>query len=175
MKICIGSDHRGFALKEKITEWLKSQNHEVEDCGNTKYDPFDDYPDFAKCVAKNIQEFLDSDGKTSGVTGSSLEVRRTKWETGSPEVEEEQPLGILICGSGVGVSVMANRFKGVICALGFDPDQARHARTNDHANVLSIPSDYVDFEKAKAIVEAFLKATPKTEEKYLRRAKKLDE
>lgn len=189
MKIYIGADHRGFKLKEQLKIWLKNQDHEVSDCGNEKYDPQDDYPDFAKCVAKKIQS-------TQGFIGGGRFTHSEVKEMDSPEVtgepsktppdsseipfrqmadRDDHAFGLVICGSGVGVSVMANRLKGIICALGFDPDQARHARANDHANMLAIPSDYVDLEKAKAIVKAFLNAAPKIEEKYFRRARKLDE
>lgn len=153
MKIFVGSDHRGFELKNKLIEWLKSEGHEVEDCGNKIYDPNDDYADFAKVVALKIQP------PTSVIQLPTSNL---------------QPLGILICGSGVGVNVAANRFKGIICALGFNPDQVKHARENDHINCLSIPSDYIDLEKAKTIITAFLTAQPKQDEKYLRRLKKLD-
>lgn len=148
MTIYIGADHRGFELKNKLIEWLKEQKYDVEDCGNTVLDPEDDYPDFANAVAKTV-------------------ILR--------QAQNDHSLGIVICGSGIGVSVAANRHRGIICGLGFDIDQIRHARENDHINVLSIPSDYVDFEKAKELVIAFVGAVPKMEEKYLRRAKKLNE
>lgn len=167
MQIFIGADHRGFELKNKLIDWLKSEGHQVEDCGNTKYEAEDDYVDFAKAVAEKIIEAgVDSGGPPNGVANEAW----GKDETGPAE----KPLGILICGSGVGVSVAANRFKGVVCALGFDADQVAHARENDHINCLSIPSDYIDLEKAKAITNAFLTAQPKQGEKYLRRLKKLD-
>ncbi len=84
-------------------------------------------------------------------------------------------LGIVICGSGVGVCVAANRLPGIVCGVGFEAGQVKHIRENDHANVLSIPSDYIDFEQAQEFVDIFLATTPKTEEKYLRRLKKLNE
>lgn len=171
MKIFIGSDHRGFPLKEQLKTWLKEEGHEVEDCGNTKFDPMDDYPDFAKCVAEKVQSAIEQSAQ--GLPGGSR--RDSPGVAGENKLDQSEQLGIVICGSGVGVSVMANRYKGIICALGFDVTQAKHARQNDHANVLSIPSDYVNFEKAKEIITAFLGATPKLDEKYLRRAKKLDE
>jgi len=143
MKIYIGADHRGFELKSKLVEWLRAQNHDVEDCGNTKHDPVDDYVDFANNVAMSV-------------------------------IANPNSLGIVMCGSGVGVSVAANRHKGIICALGFDTHQVTHARQNDHINMLSIPSEYVDFEKTKELIVAFLTAQPKTDEKYLRRKEKLD-
>ncbi|OGK19947.1 hypothetical protein A3C23_04575 [Candidatus Roizmanbacteria bacterium RIFCSPHIGHO2_02_FULL_37_13b] len=171
MKIYIGSDHRGFELKNKLVGWLKEQDHEISDCGNLVYDPQDDYPDFARKVAQNVT--------TSTVILNSIQDpintnKMPKQIRHDIKTAPSESLGILICGSGVGVSVMANRFKGIICALGFNVDQVSHARENDHINILSIPSDYVTEEQAKAMINAFLTATPKTGEKYLRRLKKLD-
>jgi len=82
--------------------------------------------------------------------------------------------GIVICGSGVGVCIATNRFKGIRCALSFKKEQVEHARQNDHINVLSIPSDYIDLEMAKQLVDVFLKTQPIEEEKYQRRIKKMD-
>lgn len=143
MKIFIGSDHRGFKLKNKLITWLKSKNYQVIDCGNKVYDPKDDYPDFAFLVAK--------------------------------KVKKEKGLGIVICGSGIGVSIAANRIKAVRCGLGFEPSQIKSACQHDHLNVLALASDYLNFEKAKDLVEIFLKTKPKNQEKYLRRIKKLDQ
>jgi Ribose 5-phosphate isomerase RpiB len=93
-------------------------------------------------------------------------------------------LGIVICGSGVGVSITVNRFKGVRCALGFSWDQVKHAKENDHINVLALASDYLkngndengkSLELAKKLVDVFIETKPKMEEKYLRRIKKIDE
>lgn len=143
MKIYIGGDHRGFEMKSKLIEWLKSEKHEIEDCGNTSFDPADDYVDFANNVAQRV-------------------------------VNDKASFGVVICGSGIGVCAAANRHKGVICGLGFDTDQIKHARENDHINILSLPSDYVNLEKAKQLIKAFLESEPILKEKYLRRAKKLD-
>jgi len=53
-KIYIGSDHAGFALKEKIRRWLEHKRVPHEDLGNKKHDPKDDYPDFAAAVARKV-------------------------------------------------------------------------------------------------------------------------
>ena len=154
MTIFIGADHRGFKLKNKIIEYLKQKNIHVEDMGNYEYDPEDDYPDFAKKVARAVLQ------------------------------NPKDFLGIVICGSGVGVSVVVNRFKGIRCALGFSEDQVKHAKENDHINVLALAADYFKnddkkndqgIEKAKKLVDAFIQIPPKMEEKYLRRIKKIDE
>lgn len=148
--IFIGADHRGFKLKNQIKNWLLQQKYKVMDCGNSVYDKNDDYPDFAQKVAKKIIKLL--------ITNYLI----------------TNPLGIVICGSGVGVSIAVNRFKNIYCALGFDISQVKHARENDHINVLALPSDFLDLETAKKIITAFLTAKPIQQEKYLRRLKKLD-
>ncbi|HLB60588.1 MAG: hypothetical protein A3D44_00010 [Candidatus Staskawiczbacteria bacterium RIFCSPHIGHO2_02_FULL_42_22] len=56
MKVYVGADHRGFALKEKLKDWLSEKGYTVVDCGNTVHDPDDDYPDFASAVAKNVRK-----------------------------------------------------------------------------------------------------------------------
>ena len=90
-------------------------------------------------------------------------------------LQTQNSQGILICGSGIGMCVAANRYKGVRCALGFDLEEIRHGRENDHINMLALPSDYIDFEKAKTFIDAFLETKQKKDEKYLRRSNKLDD
>ncbi|MBI2051353.1 RpiB/LacA/LacB family sugar-phosphate isomerase [Candidatus Roizmanbacteria bacterium] len=145
MTIFIGADHRGFELKDKLIEYLHEKNIRIEDLGNYQHDPQDDYPKFAKKVAQAVSQNF------------------------------ENYLGIVICGSGAGVDIAANRTAGIRCGLGFDVDQVRHFRENDHVNVLALAADYLDFEKAKALVDVFLEAQPKKEERFLRRIKQIDE
>lgn len=144
MTIFIGADHRGFELKNKLIEYLQEKNIRVQDLGNYQYEPLDDAVDYAQKVAEAVQQNL------------------------------TEFFGIVICGSGVAVSMAANRAKGIRCVLGFDEAQIQHARENDHVNVLSIPSEYADFERAKKFIDIFLSTKPKLEEKYIRRSKKLD-
>lgn len=145
MTIFIGADHRGYELKNELIEYLQEKNIRIEDMGNYEYDPQDDFPDYAKKVAQAILQ------------------------------NPDKFLGIVICGSGVGVCIAANRFPGIFCGIGFNEHQVKHIRENDNVNVLSLPSDYVDVELAKKLVDAFLSAKPKTEEKYVRRLKKIEE
>lgn len=144
MTIFIAADHGGFELKNKLIEYIQNKDIRVVDIGNYQYDPLDDYPDYAQKLAEAVLQ------------------------------KPEESLGIVICRSGVGVCIAANRNKGIRCALGFEEGQVKHARENDHMNVLALASDFTDFEKATKLVGAFLSATPKTDEKYLRRIKKLD-
>ncbi len=145
MIVFIGADHRGFELKDKLEEYLREKNIRIEDMGNYQYDPQDDYPDFAKKVAQAVLQ------------------------------DPENHLGLVVCGSGVGVSIVCNRQKGIRCAVGTNIEQVQHIRSRDHINILAIATDFVDFEQAKQMVDTFLDTEPLQEEKYLRRIKKIDE
>lgn len=142
--IYLGADHRGFKLKEKIKKILKSSGNNFIDMGNAIYDENDDYTDFAKLVAGKISQ--------------------------NPETDK----GILICGSGVGVDITANKFKGVRSALADDEATARQSRSHDNTNVLSIPADEVSAGPAEEIIIAWLNTPFSNKEKYKRRIKKIE-
>lgn len=145
MTIFIGADHRGFELKDKIEEYLREKNVRVEDMGAYELDPQDDFTDFAKKVAQAVAQ------------------------------KPNELLGIVICGSGSGVSVVCNKFKGVWCSTAVNKDEVQHVRERDHVNVLAIGSDYMNFDQAKMMVDIFLETAPTQEPKYLRRVKKIAE
>lgn len=143
MTIYLGSDHRGFKLKESLKEHLKSQGHEVFDCGNQIYDENDDYVDFSLEVSRKVSQY--------------------------PEAK-----GIVICGSGVGVSIVANKIKGVRCALGFLSEQIDSAKKHDDPNVLALASDFVSDEEAKNIISVWLSSKFDEGENHKRRIEKID-
>ena len=89
-------------------------------------------------------------------------------------LQEPGALGVVICGSGIGVAMAANRFKGIRAALGFRIEQVRHGREHDHINVLALPSDYIDEQTGERMIDEFVKTEPVMEEKYTRRSGKLD-
>ncbi|OGM22856.1 hypothetical protein A2961_02170 [Candidatus Woesebacteria bacterium RIFCSPLOWO2_01_FULL_39_21] len=138
MKVYIGSDHRGFELKEKIFQWLVDGEYEVEDFGAYELDPGDDYTIFAEKVASMV-------GK------------------------DKYALGILLCGSGVGVDVTANKFDGVRASIGRSPEQVRAGRNDDNMNVLVIASDFTKGEEAKEMVKVFLETDFSGKTRYKRR------
>ena len=125
MSIFLGADHRGFKLKEKIKNYLQKLNFSFEDLGNFKFDPKDDYPDFAFLVAK--------------------------------KVAQKKGKGILICGSGEGMCIVANKVKGIRAATAFTPSQAKTLREKNDINILCLASDWIKEKEAKKIVEVFLK------------------
>lgn len=77
--------------------------------------------------------------------------------------------GILLCRNGVGVSVLANKFKGIRAALSFDSAHAASSRNDDRANVLALPADYIDAGEALKITQAWLTTPFSTEERHVRR------
>ena len=143
MIIYIASDHRGFRLKETVKAYLIRSGYTVHDLGNDHYDENDDYPDFAIKVAEKISK-------------DSLNNK-----------------GILLCGSGIGVDIVANKFKNVRSSLVFSPDHAYMARNHDDVNVLSLPATYLEDEEAKKIVSVWLQTPFSSEEQYKRRPDKI--
>ena len=142
--IYLGADHRGFRLKEEIKKFLAGKKYQFEDMGNFAYDPVDDYTDFAKLAAQKVSQ--------------------------NPETDK----GILICGSGVGVDIAANKFHGVRSALADDIKTAKQSRQHDDTNVLSLPADEVDFELAQKIITVWLETPFSNGEKYKRRIDKME-
>ncbi|MDA1316525.1 MAG: RpiB/LacA/LacB family sugar-phosphate isomerase [bacterium] len=144
MTIFIGADHRGFELKNRLVEYLQNKDIRVEDLGNYEYEPEDDYPDYAQKVAQAVLQHPDNF------------------------------LGIVICGSGIGVCMAANRNKGIYCGMGVNKEQVKHGRENDHINVLSLSSDLSSQEEAEQMIDAFIETKPIEKEKYKRRLQKID-
>lgn len=145
MTVFIGADHRGFELKNKLMEYLQEQDIRVEDMGNYTYDPVDNFPVYGKKVAQAVAQ------------------------------KPEEFLGLLVCGAGIGMSVAANRIKGVRAGLCDSVKQVEHGRSNDHMNALCLAADYLTFDEARSLVDAFIKTPVKLDEKYIKRAKMLDE
>lgn len=90
------------------------------------------------------------------------------------KIKKAGDFGILFCGSGVGMDIIANRFKHIRCGLGFTPQQTRIAKRDDNINCLAIPADFSTEVEARAIIEMFLETNFTGTEKYLRRVKKIE-
>lgn len=145
MKIYIDADHRGFRLKKKLFAWLRDQGYDAHDCGNGQYNPADDYP-------------LIVDKVVASMEANGLENSR----------------GIVICGSGIGVDIAANRHKGIRAGLGFDVGQVRHGRDHENINVLALAADEISYDQAIELVKAFLETKALSEPRMVRREKQLD-
>ena len=124
MKISLGCDHGGYALKEHIKAYLESKGHEVVDCGTYSTDSCD-YPIFGEAAARAVAE-----GKCDR--------------------------GIVICTTGIGISIAANKVKGIRCAHCTDSLSAEMTRRHNDANVLALGAGITGPNLAKRIVEVFL-------------------
>ncbi len=140
MKICIASDHGGYALKQAIIAHLKSEGIVLEDLG-CKSETSVDYPDYAALVAKEV-----SDGMAN--------------------------MGILVCGTGIGMAITANKFKGVRAAAISDLYSAKMSREHNDLNVLCLGGRVIDPGLAIEIVKIFLN-TPFAGDRHLARIQKI--
>jgi ribose 5-phosphate isomerase B len=141
----IGADHRGYNLKEEIKKYLDELKMKYEDLGAPSLNQDDDYPDYAELVARRVAE------------------------------APEEHRGILLCGSGAGVNIVANKFDGIRSALAWNEKVAKAARIDDNANVLSLPADDLSAEEVKKIVRTWLETPFTREERHHRRIKKIQE
>lgn len=142
MRIAIGADHGGFALKEEVINALTAAGHEVLDQGAHHFDPGDDYPDFAKAVSEAVQR-------------------------------GEAERGIIICGSGVGASIAANKFPGIRAAVCHDTYSAHQGVEHDDMNVLCLGARVVGPALALELVRSFLAARFSGEPRHVRRLAKV--
>lgn len=143
MVIYIGADHRGFELKAELKEFIEGLGYQVFDMGAETLDEGDDYPDFAAAVAEKVSN------------------------------EYENARGIVICASGVGVDIVANKFPRVRSSLVSTADQAFDARNDDDANVLALGASYVRTDDVKRILTTWLGTPFSGEERHRRRRDKI--
>ena len=140
MRIAIGSDHRGYHLKEKLANILVTKGHEVSDEGTSVTEAVD-YPDFAAIVAKKV-----SDGVVDR--------------------------GILICGTGIGMAITANKFPGVRAAACTDEVTAEISRRHNDLNVLCLSADMLSPRIVERMVEIWID-TEFEGGRHLRRVEKI--
>jgi ribose 5-phosphate isomerase B len=126
MRIAIGCDHRGVDVKKEIMKWLDTSPHTYKDFGTYTTDPVD-YPDFAQKVCL-------------AVTAPS----------------HEYDCGILICDTGIGMSIAANKVNGIRAARCVSVFDAERARLHNNANVVCLAVQ-TGTELDIKIAEAFLK------------------
>ena len=146
--IIIGSDHRGYELKNQIKAYLTEKKFFFVDVGvQTTQTPTgqEEVPPILS-VVKEVTDVVNS---------------------------AKHFCGILICSNGVGMSIAANRFKGIRAALCYSVDVARNAREHNDANVLCI-SPLVDFETTKKIITTFLNTKLLPELRYKKRIEMFD-
>lgn len=153
--IYIGSDHGGFDLKEKLKKWLKNWGYAYEDLGNKIYDKDDDYPRFAITVAKKVAK--EEMGK------------------GYPNPWSQRPKGILICRSSVGMSIAANKIKGIRAVSAFSELGVIQSRQHIDSNIIAVGADFLEELEIKKIIKVWLETEYSGEERHTRRIKMIEE
>ena len=126
MRIAMGADHGGVALKDSLAERLRAAGHEVTDLGTRGLDSVD-YPDFGRAVAEAIAE-------------------------GSAD------RGILVCGTGQGMAMTANKVPGIRAGVVSDAFSARMIVEHNNAQIVSLGARVVGPSLAEVIVDSFLSA-----------------
>ncbi len=86
----------------------------------------------------------------------------------------EADIAVLICRSGVGMGILANRFHGVRACVASDPELAKKSRLHNCSNVLVLPGDVLDTEAMKKVVETWLDTPFSGDERHLRRLRKIE-
>jgi ribose 5-phosphate isomerase B len=141
MRIAVGADHAGFALKQDVAALLRKDGHSVVDVGTDSIAAVD-YPDFAEAVAQAVL-----DGRAERA--------------------------VLVCGSGVGASVAANKLPGIRAAICHDVYSAHQGVEHDDMNVLVLGGRIVGPAVVPELVRAFVGAQFTGEERHVRRLAKV--
>lgn len=141
LRLALGADHGGFTLKNELVTRLRAA-FAVIDLGAHRFEPDDDYPDYAALVAGTVA-------------------------LGQAE------RGILICGSGVGAGIAANKVPGVRAGVCHDTYSARQGVEHDDMNVLCLGARVIGIELAYELALAFLNARFSGEERHYRRLEKV--
>ena len=142
MRVAVGSDHRGFEVKKRILDLLRTLNHESIDAGPMTCEAVD-YPDIAGAVASMV---------------SAGAVDR----------------GILICGTGIGMAIAANKYAGVRAAPCHDDLTAEMSRRHNDLNVLCLSADLLGEKLIDRMVELWI-STPFDGGRHVRRIEKIAE
>ncbi len=145
MKVFLGADHRGYDLKNQVREHLQHQGYDIHDLGSLSKYDHDDYPRYAYAVATDVLG------------------------------EEDAAFGVLVCGSGQGMAMAANKVRGIRAALVWSPSEARASRHDDDANILVLPADFIDQDTAMAVTDDFLQEKFSGEERHQRRLMQIEQ
>ena len=128
-KIFIGNDHAGPEYAKTLITYLKEKNYEVEHVGSFGPESVD-YPDFGEACARKVA------------------TQNAK--------KENSAFGIVICGTGLGIGISANKVKNIRCAHCVNSHYAEMARAHNDANMIALGARVIDIEDAKNIIDTFL-------------------
>lgn len=129
MKIVIATDHRGFALKE----WIKQQ----------------------VAIANEPVSWID----VGCFTAERCDYPPFAVQACEYLIQKKASCAILLCGTGIGMAIAANRFAGIYAGLVWNEEVARKSKEDDNCNVLVLPADYITQEQMLSCIRAWLTAT----------------
>jgi ribose 5-phosphate isomerase B len=142
-KIYLGADHKGYTLKEKLKQWLTAHGYEVIDVGARRLERGDDYPDYALAVANQVAS------------------------------DPEHSRGILVCDTGVGMVIAANKVPGARAALVCNATAAALAREHNNANIVVLAAEFTTPEAAADYLQIFLQTEFSGADRHQRRLRKI--
>lgn len=143
MKVIIASDHAGYRQKERLKKYLERRKVEYEDLGTDSLESVD-YPDYAIRVAEKVARNRKKDYR-----------------------------GILVCGTGTGMTIAANKVKGIRAVAAYDTYSAKMSRVDNDANVLGLRGRFFPYERAKKIVSVWLSTRFNEKKRHRNRLKKI--
>jgi ribose 5-phosphate isomerase B len=143
MKIALGNDHAGFALKAHVRSVLENLGHEVIDTGTQSDQPVD-FPDITRDTCELVRR-------------------------------GEADRAVLVCGTGQGAVMAANKIAGIRCALAHDVYSAHQSVEHDDANAMAMGAWVIGQATAGEVIEAFLNARFDNDDDTIRRVGKLHE
>jgi ribose 5-phosphate isomerase B len=124
MRIAIGADHAGYALKEQLRADLAAEGHEPVDFGTDSPESVD-YPDYAQKVGR---------------------------EVGQGRADR----GVLVCGTGIGMAMAANKLDGVRAVPAQTEEETRMSRAHNDANVVTFGARLIGHDQARKLLDIFL-------------------
>lgn len=145
--IIIGVDHGGLEAKNSLVEWLEQKGFSVTDLGAHEDNPEDDYPPIAFAVGEAVA----SSGAEAGVL----------------------VFGVLVCRSGAGMTIAANKVRGIRAVVAQSPQSTEHARRHNNANVLTLSGDWTDLETMKDYITLFTSTPFSQEARHVRRLQQI--
>lgn len=143
MRVVVGGDHAGFALKGPVVDALRAWGHDVIDVGTHSAEPVD-FPDIARQLCSIIQR-------------------------------GEAERGVMVCGTGVGAAIAANKHAGIRAAVCHDVYSAHQCVEHDDVNVLCLGAQIVGDRLAFDLLRTYLAAEFSTSDEFRRRVAKLSE
>ena len=162
MKVYFAADHGALELKNELLAFVRDElGHETEDCGALALDPTDDYPAIIASAARKLSADMASGKDSRAILGGA---------------------------SGQGEAMVANRFKGVRCAVyygkpaksqidagGKELDMISSTREHNDANALSLGGRFLSLDEAKTAVKVWLEKEFPGDARHTRRIQQIDE